>query len=60
MSGVQSYNIAHSHNPAYPKEIVEYPPNNNLSIGSPFFKRANAPFCHKIGATSLGVPNNLS
>ena len=40
--------------------MVEYPLNNNLSIVSPFLRRAKAPFCHKIGATSEGVPRSLS
>ena len=52
--------LVHSYNPAYPNDIVEYPSYSNLSIVSPFFNLANAPYCHKIGATSEGVPFNLS
>ena len=33
----------HSQSPAYPSEIVEYPPYSSLSMGSPFFKREIAP-----------------
>ena len=29
----------------YPREIEEYPPNNNLSMVSPFFSLAIAPYC---------------
>ena len=52
--------LVHSQSPAYPREMVEYPPYNNLSMVSPFFRRASAPFCQRIGATSEGVPFNLS
>ena len=50
--------LVHSQSPAYPREMVEYPPYNSLSMVSPFFRRASAPCCHKIGATSDTVPFN--
>ena len=45
--------LTHSYKAAYPREIVEYPPYTKLSNFSPGSSLANAPFCHKIGATSL-------
>ena len=50
----------HSHSPAYPREMVEYPPTNSLSMGSPFFSRAQAPYCHRMGAASDRVPFSRS
>ena len=52
--------LTHSYNPAYPSEIVEYPPCSNGCIGAPFGNLASAPFCQRIGATSLVTLLNLS
>ena len=52
--------FTHSYSPAYPSEMVEYPPYSSLSIGSPFFSRAQAPYCHRIGAASDSVPFSRS
>lgn len=52
-------NFTVSYSPAYPSEQVEYPPYNKGLIFSPLSNLANAPFCHKIGAMSLGTSSNL-
>ena len=52
--------LVHSQSPAYPRDIVEYPSKSSLSIFSPRFNLANAPYCQRIGATSDGVPRSLS
>ena len=52
--------LTHSYNPAYPKDIVEYPPCNNGCMLAPFGNLANAPCCHSIGAISLVAFASLS
>ena len=52
--------FTHSYSPAYPRDIVEYPPCSNGWMLAPFGSLANAPYLHNIGATSLVAFASLS